>query len=240
MSKRPPSLRRKNKSDRLIHPDATANDSHYLLNEIEMKRAERRYQRQSALTINRPSGGPKMADSQRICSIDGCDNPVHQRGWCNRHYLRWYRNGHPLSGRVADGEPMAWLMEAIKAPPSKCLLWPFAAQDEKYGKVWFGGKMRNANRVALILHTGLDPRGMDAAHSCHNKRCVNPAHLSWETRQVNMQQARDQGWNGVKLNKDAAREIKASEESLDTLSERHGVSRGTVEKIRYGKAWIDA
>lgn len=27
------------------------------------------------------------------CSIDGCTKPVKSRGWCNTHYLRWYRLG---------------------------------------------------------------------------------------------------------------------------------------------------
>ncbi len=29
------------------------------------------------------------------CAIDGCDSPVQARGWCNRHYLRWWRHGDP-------------------------------------------------------------------------------------------------------------------------------------------------
>lgn len=27
------------------------------------------------------------------CSIDGCSNPEHSRGWCNKHYQRWYVHG---------------------------------------------------------------------------------------------------------------------------------------------------
>lgn len=29
------------------------------------------------------------------CSITGCDNPAHARGWCQKHYNRWYRHGGP-------------------------------------------------------------------------------------------------------------------------------------------------
>lgn len=28
-----------------------------------------------------------------ICSIDECENEVQARGWCMKHYLRWYRRG---------------------------------------------------------------------------------------------------------------------------------------------------
>lgn len=36
--------------------------------------------------------------SRRICSIEGCDKPVRARGWCQAHWLRWYRYGDPVSG----------------------------------------------------------------------------------------------------------------------------------------------
>lgn len=29
------------------------------------------------------------------CSIDGCSLPVLARGWCRRHYQRWYQTGDP-------------------------------------------------------------------------------------------------------------------------------------------------
>lgn len=31
----------------------------------------------------------------RTCSIDGCAGAVLARGWCNKHYQCWRRNGHP-------------------------------------------------------------------------------------------------------------------------------------------------
>ena len=32
------------------------------------------------------------------CSIRGCLKPHHGRGWCNFHYKRWYKYGHPTQG----------------------------------------------------------------------------------------------------------------------------------------------
>lgn len=43
--------------------------------------------------------------AEATCAIDGCERPVSKRGWCNAHYLRWYRHGDPLAGgapRLAD------------------------------------------------------------------------------------------------------------------------------------------
>ena len=38
------------------------------------------------------------------CNIDGCDDPVHGRGWCRSHYMRWWRHGdaeHPIAEHPA-------------------------------------------------------------------------------------------------------------------------------------------
>lgn len=32
----------------------------------------------------------------KICQIEGCPDPVESRGWCNKHYLRWWKYGDPL------------------------------------------------------------------------------------------------------------------------------------------------
>lgn len=42
-----------------------------------------------------------------ICSIPDCNGEVRSRGWCNRHYLRWYNHGDPLGGKpvCADKGP---------------------------------------------------------------------------------------------------------------------------------------
>lgn len=33
----------------------------------------------------------------KICSIEGCNDQVVARGWCNKHYQAWLRNGVPCS-----------------------------------------------------------------------------------------------------------------------------------------------
>jgi len=33
--------------------------------------------------------------AQRTCSIEGCDGKVLARGWCQKHYSRWYDHGDP-------------------------------------------------------------------------------------------------------------------------------------------------
>ena len=35
-------------------------------------------------------------EEMKVCSIEGCNNKILARGWCNKHYLRWKNNGDPL------------------------------------------------------------------------------------------------------------------------------------------------
>lgn len=45
---------------------------------------------------------------QRRCSIEGCENPRHARGWCASHHHRWVRYGdptHPVKTRKRPTSP---------------------------------------------------------------------------------------------------------------------------------------
>lgn len=33
--------------------------------------------------------------TQRTCSVEGCDGDATVRGWCGKHYARWYKHGDP-------------------------------------------------------------------------------------------------------------------------------------------------
>lgn len=41
---------------------------------------------------------PDMSEN-RECSIDGCTSLAKRRGWCDVHYIRWYRLGDPVAMR---------------------------------------------------------------------------------------------------------------------------------------------
>jgi hypothetical protein len=38
------------------------------------------------------------------CAVDDCLRAVKARGWCNLHYKRWKRNGHPLATYRASAD----------------------------------------------------------------------------------------------------------------------------------------
>ena len=35
----------------------------------------------------------------QTCSVEGCNGQVIARGWCGKHYARWYSNGDPLAAK---------------------------------------------------------------------------------------------------------------------------------------------
>lgn len=38
-----------------------------------------------------------MAKAESICSVDDCPSAAKKRGWCGKHYLRWYKYGDPTT-----------------------------------------------------------------------------------------------------------------------------------------------
>lgn len=43
--------------------------------------------------------------AKATCSIDGCERTARLRGWCQPHYMRWYRNGDPEQGVRFNQKP---------------------------------------------------------------------------------------------------------------------------------------
>lgn len=66
-----------------------------------------------------------------------------------------------------------------------CWNWVAAFGAEGYGRFGVGHEAKLSHRVSFELAGGKIPDGMEIDHRCHNRACVNPAHLRVVTSQKN-------------------------------------------------------
>jgi hypothetical protein len=145
------------------------------------------------------------------------------------------------------GEPMAFLDAALETAAGDCILWPFGKYSENgYGAIYYEARNRCVHRVVLIKVTGEDPPGMDAAHSCNVRHCINRNHLSWKTRLANTHDkfvhgtmTRGQGcWKNV-FSEEQVLEIVGllGVVSQRKIAARYGVTQQGISDIATGRNW---
>lgn len=163
---------------------------------------------------------------------------------CRKHYTRMLRHGDPLGGRP---DPMEFVRYAAGYEGGGCLLWPYSV-NKGHGQVMHDGRPVGAHRLVLILHGGPPPSPeLEAAHApiiCHNRACVNPAHLRWATHAENMADTildgttqRGERSRTAKLTDADIRFIRASRLSGTELGAMFGVDQSNIARIRRRETW---
>lgn len=122
-----------------------------------------------------------------------------------------------------------------------CWVWEGSSHTKGYGFIQsrVGEEKRlYVHRISYELHYGPIPDKLFVLHKCDNKLCVNPDHLELGTQHKNIKDARKRGlfkpWKN-KLTENEVMKIKSSKESLSTLSNKYGVSIGTIRYHRMKK-----
>lgn len=118
------------------------------------------------------------------CSVGGCPEPSKVRGWCGKHYARWQRTGNPEAVRRILGNDLMRAESKIDFT-GQCHNWTGTLDANGYGAFRVNGKTVKAHRFMFEQARGTIPAGIVLDHICHNRACVNPAHLRFATDKQN-------------------------------------------------------
>jgi len=136
----------------------------------------------------------------KLCAVDGCGKPSRVRGWCNRHYELWERNGAPEYRKpIAERFDDFW--RPISGPlETPCHIWIGALTGAGYGAVKVASKTERAHRISWQRRNGSIPDGRLVMHRCDVPACVNLDHLFLGSTQDNMDDRSRKGRTHSKLN----------------------------------------
>ncbi len=133
-------------------------------------------------------------------------------------------------------------------PETGCWEWQGYLQKNGYSKVSVQGKMRWTHNVVCTETHGPAPEGHIALHSCHNRRCCAPAHLSWGTVAMNAAQAMERGailppgqsgslHHKAKLHETQVRDILRDPRTHIAIAAFYGVDKTLISQIKRRKIW---
>lgn len=178
------------------------------------------------------------------CSVEGCDGSHSAKGLCRLHYMRWLSTGSTTASRAKapSGAPEAFIEMAVSYVGDDCLIWPYAKSDRGYGTITrsrdFGCKF--AHTEVLCRVTGHRPEGLQAAHAplvCHERACVNPAHLRWATLTENQADRVLDGTSLRTLTDDEVRAIRADSRRQVDIAADYGIAQSQVSAIKLRKLY---
>lgn len=135
--------------------------------------------------------------------------------------------------------------------PDDCWEWKASVHRSGYGVFNFAGDNSwsgpIAHRVAYFLDTtdarNVPPsKGWHVLHSCHNRKCVNPAHLRIGTHIENMRDRQMEGNYDSPISGDAVVEIRervAAGEPHADVAASFGVPTTTISTISRGDTRLE-
>ena len=145
-----------------------------------------------------------------------------------------------------DEETLERFMKFVKVE-GDCWIWTGGKTKNGYGLFRIQNKSWRANRLIYTHCFGTIEEDLDICHApliCHNRACVNPNHLSAETREINCSHklidgtdARGEKNINAKLTADQVLEIRASDKTQIELSKEFNVSYALINKIITRQIW---
>jgi hypothetical protein len=192
------------------------------------------------------------------CSVDGCSKKVYvkSRQLCSMHYGRLRRTGTTSPGPSARGslEDRFW-KKVDKRGDDDCWNW-LASGVDGYGSIGSGGRSGAkilAHRLSWEIHNGPIPESEDhhgfvVMHSCDNRKCVNPKHLTLGTQADNVKdmdlkgrrvnsQPKGSSHHMTSITEDDAMLIFMSPGLYKDIAKKFNCSLATVKSIKTRRTW---
>ena len=124
-----------------------------------------------------------------------------------------------------------------------CWSWLKGLSERGYGMFMTCSRRSvRAHRFSYELEYGTIPAGMYVLHSCDNRRCVNPRHLTVGDQAENMAQAsarhRANNSRGA-VSIDVIRAVRRAEGAHREIAQRFSISPASVSRIRNRVVWAD-
>ena len=110
--------------------------------------------------------------------------------------------------------------------------------NAKDGRPYFtvDGRRRPAYVYVLELSSGQRQEERLARHSCDNKRCCSPHHLSWGSHQDNMNDMKERERHGLsKITVRAIKKLLIEERPQQEIADLYGITREAVSAIATGR-----
>ena len=156
-----------------------------------------------------------------------------------------------MAARIPRPLPERFWEKVDVRGPDECWTWTAGTASHGYGIIARGSPQRGmllAHRVSYELHRGPIPDGGHILHSCDNRLCVNPAHLSLGTNAANVadmvakgRQAAGEVNGHAKLTEEQVREIRERYDwyrvTQRLLAAEYGVTRSNIGHIVNGGSW---
>jgi hypothetical protein len=129
----------------------------------------------------------------KTCSVDDCERPAWNRGWCRLHYARWFRSIDLLGDARETAELQFWAKVEKNGPipPARpdlgpCWIWTASRDHKGYGVF----RSQKAYSIAYKWAAGPVPEGLEIDHLCTVRSCVNPSHLEPVSHAENVRRGR--------------------------------------------------